>query len=218
MCTTAPGRCFFVLCSVSCSDGAAKKEELLYTRVVTAGRAETMFLGCQSLPDGSGLGIITAYKRCFAAVGLPVDQWIPKLFWFCADGVSTMQGTVEGVYGRLLALQQKVAGYAVVVSFHANSHRAGLGWRDVLDEGHDFVSTVSEGMQQAAAFFNHAPARLRLFFTILHKCTDTQMDSLKQHIFGRKNKEKQEKTRRKKTAFCGPGAKLPSAPIYDRSA
>ena len=56
----------------------------------------------------------------------------------------------------------EVAGFGVLVPVHANCHRADLGWREVRDEGHAFVPTVSEGMQQAAAFFNHAPAWLHL--------------------------------------------------------
>ena len=89
---------FLALASVSATDRAAHKAELVYYRTMFEGKPRTAFLSCHALPHGTASGIFSSYKRAFTAAGLEVTDWIPKLVWYCADGGTVMQGRQEGVY------------------------------------------------------------------------------------------------------------------------
>ena len=78
--------------------------------------------------------------------GLPVDQWVTGLFWYCADGAEVMQSTGNGVAGLLMKLQADVLGYSVVVPVHAKCHGADLTVRNAMDSSHRFVDLVADMM------------------------------------------------------------------------
>ena len=56
--------------------------------------------------------------------GLPIEKWVSRMFWYCADGAEVMRSTGNGVAGLLMQLQAE--GYSVVVPMHANCQRADL--------------------------------------------------------------------------------------------
>ena len=57
---------FFSIASDSCTDRAAKKEQLFYVRAVVDGVMATNYFSCQPLPSGTAPGIVTALKRAMA--------------------------------------------------------------------------------------------------------------------------------------------------------
>ena len=86
-------RCeFFAIASDSCTDGSSKKEEPFYVRTVVDARMVTNFFSCQLLPAGNANGIVTALKRSMAAAGVDLETWLPKIFFYCGDGASIVQG------------------------------------------------------------------------------------------------------------------------------
>ena len=92
---------FFTLASDSCTDRSSKKEELFCVRTVVDAMIGTSFFLCQSLPSGTALGIVTALKRSMAHAGVGLDVWIPKLFFYCGDGASVVQGEHGGIIAIL---------------------------------------------------------------------------------------------------------------------
>ena len=106
---------FSALASDSSTDRAAHKQELVYTRTVRMGKSRTAFLGLQDLHEGTAVGILAAYKQVMLRAGLTVEEWISRVFWYCADGAAVMQSDVNGVAGLLMQLQRDVLGYSVLV-------------------------------------------------------------------------------------------------------
>ena len=72
---------FFSIASDSCTNRAAKKEELFYFRAVVDGVMATNYFSCQPLPSGTAPGIVTALKRAMAHADVDLDVWIRKLFF-----------------------------------------------------------------------------------------------------------------------------------------
>ena len=93
--------------------------------------------------------------------GLPIEKWVSRMFWYCADGVEVMQSTGNGVAGLLMQLQAEVLGNSVVVPMHANCHRADLAFRDAMDSSHVFLDAVSQGMTSVTGWFKNALTWLR---------------------------------------------------------
>ena len=91
---------FFALASDSSTDRAANQQELVYARTMRAGRSHTAFLGLQDLQAGTAVAIVATYKHVMLRAGLPVDQWIGRVFYHCADRATVMQSTGNGVCGR----------------------------------------------------------------------------------------------------------------------
>ena len=152
---------FFALASDSSTDRAANKQELVYTRTMRAGRSHTAFLGLQDLQAGTAIGIVAAYKAVMLRAGLPVEEWIGRVFWYCADGAAVMQSTGNGFCGLLQNLQTEVLGQAVLVPVHANCHRADLAFREAMDGSHVFLDHVGETTTAVVAWYRNAPTRLR---------------------------------------------------------
>ena len=88
---------FFGLSSDSATDRGAKKEEPVYCRTALGGRSHTAFLRRQRLTSGTAAAVLSSYKRGFSNAGIPVEQWIGKSLWYCADRASVMQGVKSGV-------------------------------------------------------------------------------------------------------------------------
>ena len=109
------GSSFFSIASDSCTDRAAKKEELFYVRAVVDGVMATTYFSCQPLPSGTAPGIVTALKRAMAHADVDLDVWIRKLFFYCGDGASVVQGECGGIISIVGDLQKEIAGYDVVV-------------------------------------------------------------------------------------------------------
>ena len=124
---------FFALASDSPTDRAANKQELVCTRTMRACRSHTAFLGLQDLQAGTAVAIVAAYKHVMLRAGLPVDKWIRRVFWYCADGATIMQSTGNRVCGLLQKLAMEVPGRAVSVLVHANCHGADLAFREAMD-------------------------------------------------------------------------------------
>ena len=152
---------FFALASNSSTDGAANKQELVYTRTMPAGRSHTTFLGLQDLQVGTAVGLVAAYKAVMLRAGWPVEEWIGRVFWYCADGATVMQSTGNGVCGLLQNLQVEAPGQAVRVPVHANSHRADLALCEAMDGNHVFLDYVSETTTTVVAWYRNAPTWLR---------------------------------------------------------
>ena len=53
---------FMALSSDSSTDRAAKKEEMIWVRVITDYKTATTFFSCQALPGGDAHSIVTAYN------------------------------------------------------------------------------------------------------------------------------------------------------------
>ena len=105
----------FSIASDSCMDCAPKKEELFYARAVVDGVMAITFFSCQPLPSGTALGIVTALKRAMAHADVDLDVWIRKLFFYCGDAASVVQGECSGVICIIGGLQKEIPGYDVVV-------------------------------------------------------------------------------------------------------
>ena len=157
---------FFALASGSSTDRSANKHELVYTRTLREGQVCTAFLGLWELRDGTAPSIVTAYNQTMLKAGLPIEKWVSRMFWYCADGAEVMQSTGNGVAALLMQPEAEVLGYSVVVPMHANSHRADLAFRDAMDSSHVFLHIVSEGMTSVTGWFKNTPTRLRNLSTM----------------------------------------------------
>ena len=152
---------FFAPVSDILTDRGANKQELVYARTVSMGRSRTSFPGLQDLQAGTAVAIIAAYEQVMLRAGLPVDQWIGRVFWYCADGVAVMESTANGVYSLLVRLHKKVLGYSVPVRVHANCHRADLAFRDAMASSHAFVDHVAHTTNAVVTWYQNAPTPLR---------------------------------------------------------
>ena len=136
------------------------KQESVYTWTVSMGKSRTAFLGLQDLQDGSAVGILAAYTQVMLRAGVTVEEWISRVFWYCADGAVVMQSTENGVAALLMQLQCDVPGHSVIVPVHANCHRADLAFRDAMDSSHEFPDVVSNTMNLVVTWYNNTPTRL----------------------------------------------------------
>ena len=68
-----------------------------YVRAVVDGVMATNYFSCQPLPSGTAPGIVTALKRAMAHADVDLDVWIRKLFFYCGDGASVVQGECGGI-------------------------------------------------------------------------------------------------------------------------
>ena len=152
---------FFALASNSSTDCGAHKAELIYTRTMRDGQSRTAFLGLQELQAGTAVTILGAYKQVILRAGLSVEQWVGRVFLYCADGASVMQSDGNGVAGLLMKLQQEVLGYSLLVPVHANCHRADLAFRDAMDSSHEFVDHVADTINAIVVWYRNAPTQLR---------------------------------------------------------
>ena len=75
-----------MLASDSSMDRSANKQELVYTRSLCNGEVRTAFLGLRNLRDGRAESIMAAYKQAMLHAGLPVEKWVARVFWYCANG------------------------------------------------------------------------------------------------------------------------------------
>ena len=107
------------------------------------------------------MGILVAYKQVMLRAGLTVEEWISRVFWYCADGAVVMQSTENGVAGLLMQLQRDVLGHSVIVPVHANCHRAHLAFRNAMDSSHEWLDVVGNTMNLVVTWYNNAPTRLR---------------------------------------------------------
>ena len=150
----------------------------MYTRTVRNGLVTTSYLGCEYLKSGDAGAIVASYKRALLRACAPVEEWVARLFWYCADGADVMQGANTGVFGRLRSLQTELLGFSVVVPFHANCHRADLAFRDAMAAGnYGFLDIVADGMQAIALHWNHALARLGVLRTMCDALRTTLLKS-----------------------------------------
>ena len=114
---------FFSIASDLCTERASKEEELFYVRAVVDGVMATNFFSCQPLPSGTAPGIVTALKQAMAHADVDLDVWIRKLFFYCGDGASVVQGKCGGIIRIVGDLQKEIAWYDVVVPYHTSCHR-----------------------------------------------------------------------------------------------
>ena len=54
---------------------------------------------------------MAAYNQAMLHAGLPVEKWVARMFWYCADGAEVMQPTGNGIAGLLMKLPEQVLGY-----------------------------------------------------------------------------------------------------------
>ena len=155
------GREFFSIASDSCTGRSSKKEELFYVCTVVDARMVTNFFACQPLPSGNTDGIVTALKRSMAAAWVDLQTWLQKIFFYCGDGASVVQGEHGGVVAILGELQQQLTGYNVMVPYHASCHMCDLAFKAAMQLDHTFLDLLADTMQSAASFWNNAPSRLR---------------------------------------------------------
>ena len=137
---------FFAPASNSSTDRGLHKAELIYTRTMRDGQSRTAFLGLHELQAGTAVTIPGAYKQVILRAGLSVEQWVGRLFRYCAHGASVMQSDGNGVAGLLMKLQQEVLNYSLLVLVHPNCYRANLAFRDAMDSSHEFLGHVADTM------------------------------------------------------------------------
>ena len=152
---------FVSIASDSCKDHAAKKEELSYVRAVVDGVMATNYFSCQPPPSGTARGMVTALKRAMAHADVDLDVWIRKLFFYCEDAASVVQGECGGIIRIVGDLQKEIAGYDVVVPYHAYCHRCELAFKAAIGTNHAFLDLLADTLQSAALFWNAAPSRLK---------------------------------------------------------
>ena len=157
---------FFAVTSDLCTDCSSKKQELFYVRTVVDARMVTNFFACQPLPWGNANGTITALKRSMAAAGVDLEMWLPKIFFYCGDGASVVQGEHGGVVAILGELQQQVTGYNVIVPYHVSCHRCDLAFKAAMQLDHAFLDLLGDTLQSAASFWNNAPSRRKTLQTV----------------------------------------------------
>ena len=83
----------------------------------------TNFVSPQPLPSGTAPGIVTALKRAMAHADVDLDVWIRKVFFYCGDGASVVQGKCGGIIHIVGDLQKEIAGYDVLLPYHTSCHR-----------------------------------------------------------------------------------------------
>ena len=105
------------------------------------GKAVPHSWASKELQAGTAVTILGASKQVIPRAGLSVEQWVGRLFWYCADGASVMHSDGNGVAGLLMKLQREVPGYSLLVLVHANCHHADLAFRDAMDRGREFKTT-----------------------------------------------------------------------------
>ena len=96
-----------------------------------------------------------------AHTGVDPKMWIPKLFLYCGNGASVVQGENWGVIRILGDLQQALAGYDVIVLIHASCHRCDFAFKAAVSRKYHFLDLLSEVLQSGALFCDNAPARLK---------------------------------------------------------
>ena len=118
------------------------------------------YFSCQPLPSGTAPGIVIALKRAMAHANVDLDVWIRKLFFYCGDGASVVQGECGGIV-RIVGDLQEIAGYDVVVPYHESCHRCELAFKVAIAADHAFRDLLADTLQCAALFWNNAPSRLK---------------------------------------------------------
>ena len=89
----------FALAADSSTDRTANKQDFVYARTMSASRSHSAFLGLQDLQVGTAVAAVAACKHVMLRAGLPLDQWIGQVFWYCAEGATAMQSTGKRVLG-----------------------------------------------------------------------------------------------------------------------
>ena len=121
----------------------------------------TNFFACQPLPSGNANGIVTALKPSMAAAGVDLETWLPKMFFYCGDGASVVQGEHGGVVAILGELQQQLTRHNVIVPYHASCHRCDPTFKAAMQLDHTFLDLLGDTLPSAASFWNSAPSRLK---------------------------------------------------------
>ena len=126
----------------------------------------TNYFSCQPLPSGTAPGIVTALKRAMAHADVDLGVWIRKLFFYYGDGASVVQGECGGIIRIVGDLQKEIAGYDVVVPYHASCHRCELAFKAAIGTDHVFLDLLADMLQSAALFRNNAPSRLKTLHAV----------------------------------------------------
>ena len=92
----------------------------------------TNYFTCQPLLSGTAPRIVTALKRAMAHADVDLDVWIRKLFFYCGDGASVVQGKCGGIIHIVGDLQKEIARYDVLVPYHASCHRCELAFKAAI--------------------------------------------------------------------------------------
>ena len=96
-----------------------------------------------------------------AHADVDLDVWIRKLFFYCGDGASVVEGECGGIIRIVGDLQKEIAGYDVVVPYHEHCHRCELAFKAAIAADHAFLDLLADTLQCAALFWNNAPCRLK---------------------------------------------------------
>ena len=101
-----------------------------------------------------------------AHADVDLDVWIRKLFFYCGDGARVVQGECGGIIGIVGNLQKWIAGYDVVVPYHASCHRCELAFKAAISTEHAFLDLLADTLHSAALFCNNAPPRLKTLHAV----------------------------------------------------
>ena len=142
---------FFSIASDSCTDRASKKEEPFYVCSVVDGVMATNLFSCQPL-SSTAPRIVTSLSRAMAHADVHLDVWILKIFFYYGDGASMVQGECGGIIRIVGDLQKEIAGYDVVVPYHASCHRCELAFKAAIGTEHAFLDLLADTLQSAALF------------------------------------------------------------------
>ena len=137
---------FFPPALDSCTDHTSKKEEVFYVRAVVDAVIATNIFSCQPLPSSTSPGMVTALKWAMAHADVDLEVWIRKLFFNCGNGASVVQGECGAVIRIIGDMQKEIAGYDVVVPYHASCHRCELA----ITTKHAFLDVLTDTSQCCA--------------------------------------------------------------------
>ena len=126
----------------------------------------TNYFSCQPLPSGTAPGIVTALKRAMAHADVDLGVWIRKLFFYRGDVASVVQGECGWIIRIVGDLQKEIAGYDVVVPYHASCHRCELAFKAAIGTDHAFLDLLANTLQSAALFWNKPPSRLKTLHAV----------------------------------------------------
>ena len=87
---------------------------------------------------------MTALKRAMAHADVDLEVWIRKLFFYCGDGASVVQGESGGIVPIIGDLQKEVAGYDVVVPYHASCHKCEMAFKATITTEHAFLDLLAD--------------------------------------------------------------------------
>lgn len=148
------------------------EEEFFFVRYIERGQPVTMYLSLQPVPSGDAKGIKQALHDAFEEVGIPLNQWQPRLISMRTDGASVNTGKDNG----LIAIMKR-DGMLWLLGVWCVAHKMELALLDALKNEKELqdAKELLQGIYKHYKYSPKAGRELREVATALE--TDTLVAS-----------------------------------------